>query len=66
MSRYNGLQGSAGKSILTEVPLIGGSTKWARSMDFDRPIALSDSLSQANNELKPVIRFGIAEHYFKS
>ena len=45
------------KSILTEVHLIGGSARWAGSMDFDRPTALSDSLYQANNELKPVIRF---------
>ena len=54
------------KSILTVVHLIGGSTKWARSMDFDRPKALSNSLYQTNNELKPVIRFENAEEYVKS
>ena len=59
-------RGPGKKSILSEGHLIGGSTKWAKSMDFDRPTALSDSLYQANNELKPVIRFENAEHYFES
>ena len=59
-------RGPGKKSILTEVHLIGGSTKWAKSMDFDRPTALSDSLYRANNELKLVIRFENVERYFKS
>ena len=58
-------RGPGKKSILTEVHLIWGFTKWARSLDFDRPTALSDSLYQSNNELKPVIRFENAEHCFK-
>ena len=64
-SRFNGLQGTGEKSILTVVRLMWDSTKWARSMDF-RPTALSDSLYQADDELKPVIRFENAERYFKS
>ena len=63
-SRNNGYQGTWEKVHLNGIYLIGGSTKWARSMDFDRPTALSDSLYQANNELKPVIRFENAEHLF--
>ena len=50
-------RGPGKKSVLTEVHLIGASTKWARSMDFDWPTALSDSLYKANNEIKLVIRF---------
>ena len=58
-------RGPGKKSILTEVHLLQGFTKLARSIDFDRFTALSDSLYQANNELKSVIRFENAEHYFK-
>ena len=35
-SRFNGLQGTGEKSILTVVRLMWDSTKWARFMDFDR------------------------------